>query len=92
MPILFTIIRSGNDFSCKTDTDPSFFVGRRVPYENNIGLYNIFSGSRLQKLNYDSHDFTGAFGFWYGSPMLTTPITPVGFCIAALRATMAPCE
>lgn len=74
MPILFTITRSGNDFSCRTDTDPSFFVGRRVPYENNIGLYNIFSGSRLQKLNYNSHDFTGAFGFW------ATFIEPTAIC------------
>ncbi len=47
MAILFTIIRNGNDFSAKADNGPQFFVGRRVPYAGNIGLYNIFGGSKL---------------------------------------------
>lgn len=64
MAILFTIRRTGSDFSCTADGGPGFFVGRRVPYEGHIGLYNIFSGSRLPKLNFDSSDFRTAYDFW----------------------------
>jgi hypothetical protein len=63
MAILFKIIRNGNEFSATADGGPAFFVGRRVPYEGNIGLYNIFGGSKLQKLNYAAVDFP-ALGFW----------------------------
>lgn len=64
MAILFKIIRNGNDFFCTADGGPQFFVGRRVPYEGNIGLYNIFGGSKLEKLNYAAADFAAPFGFW----------------------------
>jgi hypothetical protein len=64
MAILFKIIRNGNDFSCSADGGPPFFVGRRVPYEGNIGLYNIFAGSKLEKLNYVASDFAQGHGFW----------------------------
>ena len=64
MAILFKIIRSGNDFSCSADGGPAFFVGRRVPYEGNIGLYNIFAGTKIEKLNYAASDFAGGHGFW----------------------------
>ena len=64
MPILFKIIRNGNDFSATADGGPAFFVGRRVPYEGNIGLYNIFGGSKLEKLNYAAADFNATLGFW----------------------------
>lgn len=64
MPILFKIIRNGNDFSATADGGPAFFVGRRVPYEGNIGLYNIFGGSKIQKLNYAAADFNDTLGFW----------------------------
>jgi hypothetical protein len=64
MSILFKIIRNGNDFSCSANDGPNFFVGRRVPYEGNIGLYNIFAGSKLQKLNYTAADFAQQYGFW----------------------------
>ncbi|MFT0859760.1 hypothetical protein [Ancylobacter sp. G4_0304] len=64
MAYLFTIYRSGNDFSCRVDGGPPFFVGRRVPYEGRIGLYNIFAGSRLLKIDYDPAAFAGQFGFW----------------------------
>jgi len=64
MSILFTISRQNRDFFCKADGGASFFVGRKVPYEDNIGLFNIFGGSRLQKLNFDAADFAGDFGFW----------------------------
>ena len=60
----FKIIRNGNNFSCTMDGGKQFFVGRRVPYEGNIGLYNIFGGSKLEKLNFSSGDFTGTFNFW----------------------------
>ncbi len=64
MAILFTIHRNGNDFSCTADGGPRFFVGRRVPYNGRIGLYNIFAGSKLVKLDYKAVDFAGALGFW----------------------------
>ncbi|WP_274630411.1 hypothetical protein [Arvimicrobium flavum] len=64
MSILFTIIRNGNDFSCRAADQLQFFVGRRVPYEGNIGLYNIFSGSRLTRLIYEAANFKDKFGFW----------------------------
>jgi hypothetical protein len=64
MAILFTILRNGDDFSCKADGGPAFFVGRRVPYHGNIGLYNVFAGSRLEKLNYRAADFQQPYGFW----------------------------
>jgi hypothetical protein len=64
MAILFEIIRSGHDYSAKADGGSAFFVGRRVPYEGNIGLYNIFKGSKVEKLDYSAGDFTGAHGFW----------------------------
>ncbi len=64
MAILFKIVRNGNDFSCTADGGPQFFVGRRVPYEGNIGLYNIFAGSKLAKLNYAAADFVPQHGFW----------------------------
>jgi len=64
MAILFEIRRTGNDFHCSADDGPEFFVGRRVPYESRIGLYNIFSGSKLERLNYAGSDFAAAFGFW----------------------------
>ena len=64
MAILFKIMRNGSDFSATADGGPSFFVGRRVPYEGNIGLYNIFAGSKLQKLNFVAADFAPTLGFW----------------------------
>lgn len=66
MPIFFKILRNGDDFSCTADSGPAFFVGRRVPYEGNIGLYNIFAKSKLQKLNYAASDFEAQHGFWAG--------------------------
>lgn len=64
MAILFKIIRTGNDFYCSADGEPQYFVGRRVPYQGNIGLYNIFGGSKLEKLLYSASNYTGNFGFW----------------------------
>ncbi|PTM43064.1 hypothetical protein [Bosea sp. 124] len=64
MALLFTILRTGNDFSCRAGADKPFFVGRRVPYEGNIGLYNIFSGAKLEKRNFVATDFEGQSGFW----------------------------
>ncbi|MFB9951199.1 hypothetical protein ACFFP0_20320 [Rhizobium puerariae] len=64
MAYLYKITRDGRDFFASADDQPRFFVGRRVPYKDNIGLYNIFSGSRLAKLNFEAANFTGRFGFW----------------------------
>ena len=64
MSIFFRIVRDNRDFFCTADNGPKFFVGRRVPYENNIGLYNIFGSSQLKKLNYDPANYLGEFGFW----------------------------
>ncbi len=64
MPILFKIYRDGNNFSCTADNAPRFFVGKRVPYESRIGLYNIFAGSKLQKLLYAAGDHAQQYGFW----------------------------
>jgi hypothetical protein len=64
MSILFRIVRDNRNFFCTADGGPKFFVGRRVPYEDNIGLYNIFAGSQLKKLNYDPANYPAEFGFW----------------------------
>jgi hypothetical protein len=64
MAILFKIVRDGRDFFCQADGEAKFFVGRRVPYEGNIGLYNIFGGSKVEKLNFNSADFNTTQGFW----------------------------
>jgi hypothetical protein len=64
MSIRFTIVRQGRDFFCTADNGPKFFVGRRVPYEDNIGLYNIFARTPLTKLNYDPANYRSEFGFW----------------------------
>lgn len=64
MPILFKIIREDRDFFCAADGEARFFVGRRVPYKSNIGLYNIFKGTKLQSLNFAAADFAGTQGFW----------------------------
>lgn len=64
MAILFSIYREGRDFYCTADGGPRFFVGRQVPYKGNIGLYNVFRGSPLQKLNYSGANYLGEFGFW----------------------------
>ena len=64
MAILFEIHRTGNLFSCSADGGEEFFVGKRVPYNSRIGLYNIFAGTTLQRLNYAAADFDGSFGFW----------------------------
>ncbi|MBB2960798.1 hypothetical protein [Methylobacterium sp. R2-1] len=64
MAILFTILRDGNQFFASADGGPRFYVGRRVPYEGNIGLYNIFAGTKIERLNYSAADYTNAFGFW----------------------------
>jgi hypothetical protein len=63
MAILFKISRNGNDFSATADGGPSFFVGRRVPYEGNIGLYNIFRHTKIEKINFDPAKFP-TLGFW----------------------------
>jgi hypothetical protein len=74
MAIYFKILRTDNDFSCKADNGPAFFVGRRVPYEGHIGLYNIFAKSKVEKLNYSAADFENPHGFW------ATLIEPTAIC------------
>lgn len=64
MAIQFDIVRQGRDFFCQADNNPKFFVGRRVGYQGNVGLYNIFGGSLLQKLNFDPANYQSEFGFW----------------------------
>lgn len=64
MSILFEIQRTGNNFFATADGGSRFFVGKRVPYKGNIGLYNIFEDTPLQKLNYAAKDFTATLGFW----------------------------
>ncbi|WP_310496185.1 hypothetical protein [Sandarakinorhabdus sp.] len=60
----FQIERTGNNFFARGDDNARFFVGRRVPYGGNIGLYNIFGGSPLTPLFYAAADYAGAQGFW----------------------------
>jgi hypothetical protein len=74
MGIHFTIFRTGNDFSCTADDQARFFIGRRVPYEGKIGLYNIFAGSKIEKLNYSAANFSAGNGFW------ATFIEPTAMC------------
>lgn len=63
MPINFQIERTASNFFARADGQ-RFFVGRRVPYGGNIGLYNIFGGSPLTPLFYNAADFAGGHGFW----------------------------
>src|SRR5512146_2408539 len=74
MPIFFKILRNGDDFSCSADNGSAFFVGRRVPYEGHIGLYNIFRSSKIERLNYAAADFDAQHGFW------ATLIEPTAIC------------
>lgn len=64
MSILFRIVRNGRDFFCTADDGPKFFVGRRVPFEDNIGLFNIFARTPLKKLDYNPANYQSEFGFW----------------------------
>lgn len=64
MSISFKIIRDGNAFSCSADGGPSFFVGRQTTYHGRVGLYNVFAGSKLTKLLYDSENYVAERGFW----------------------------
>jgi hypothetical protein len=64
MSILFKIIRSGGNYSASADNGPAFFVGRRVPYDGNIGLYNVFAGSRAPKIDFDPANYSNEYGFW----------------------------
>jgi hypothetical protein len=64
MAKVFQIQRTGNDFFATADGAPRFFVGRRVPYRDNIGLYNIFAGSKITKLDFSAADFRAGHGFW----------------------------
>ncbi|OYZ14168.1 MAG: hypothetical protein B7Y35_10280 [Sphingomonadales bacterium 28-64-96] len=63
MPINFQIERTANNFFARADGQ-RFFVGRRVPYGGNIGLYNIFGGSPLTPLFYTAANFASGHGFW----------------------------
>jgi len=64
MAIRFDIIRDGRDYWATADNGPRFYIGRRVSYEGRVGLYNIFPGSPLQKLDYDPKNYASQFGFW----------------------------
>lgn len=64
MTIRFDIMRDGRDYWATPDDGPRFFVGRRVSYEGRVGLYNVFPGSSLQKLDFDPKNYAGQFGFW----------------------------
>lgn len=64
MTIRFDIMRDGRDYWATADGGPRFFVGRRVSYEGRVGLYNVFPGSSLQKLDFDPKNYAGRFGFW----------------------------
>ena len=64
MSIQFKIIRDNQDFYCAPSTGAKFFVGRRVPFEHNVGLYNIFGKSPIAKLSYEAANYDGDFGFW----------------------------
>lgn len=64
MAISFDIIREGGDFWARADGGSRFYVGRRVAYDGRIGLYNVFPGSPLQKLDYDPKNYLDRFGFW----------------------------
>lgn len=64
MTIRFEITRDGRDYWATTGHGPRFFVGRRVSYEGRVGLYNVFPGSPLQKLDFDPKNYVDQFGFW----------------------------
>lgn len=64
MAIRFEIIRDGRDYWVTADGGPRFFVARRVSYEGRVGLYNVFPGSPLQKLDFDPKNYVDQFGFW----------------------------
>jgi len=64
MAHLYKITRSGNDFSASANGAAQFFVGRGIPYEGNVALHNVFSGTRIPRLIHDPADFNAQFGFW----------------------------
>lgn len=64
MPISFDIFREGRDYWAAANGGPRFYVGRRVSYERRVGLYNVFPGSPLQKLEFDPKNYLDRFGFW----------------------------
>jgi hypothetical protein len=64
MAIRFDILRDGRDYWATADGGPRFFVGRRVSYEGRVGLYNVFPGSPLTKVDFDPKNYIGQFGFW----------------------------
>lgn len=64
MAISFEIVREGRDYWAAANGGPRFYVGRRVSYEGRVGLYNVFPGSPLQKLDYDPKNYLERFGFW----------------------------
>lgn len=74
MAISFEIIRDGRDYWAMASGGPRFFVGRRVSYEGRVGLFNVFPGSPLTKLDFDPKNYAGQFGFW------SAFITPTAGC------------
>lgn len=64
MAITFEILRDGRDYWASANGGPRFFVGRRVSYEGRVGLYNVFAGSPVQKLDFGPRNYIDRFGFW----------------------------
>lgn len=64
MAIRFEIIRDGRAYWAAADGGARFFVGRHVNYEGRVGLYNVFAGSPLARLDYDPQNYADRFGVW----------------------------
>lgn len=63
MPINFTILREGREFSCRADEETPFYVGRQVRFQDRVGLKNDHDPI-IKECLYNPRAYRETFGFW----------------------------
>jgi len=53
--------REGKKWFAQVDSGAEFFVGREIPYKQNLGLINVSDSSAGK---YNSSDYRSTYGFW----------------------------